>query len=161
MIYRIKQFIWAITARLTKDDISFINSYLDNYERKLFFSLPLSIQVHSIKVARDVNNECLKRDIDNIFLIKAGLLHDIGQANMGMNIVTKSIVVILNRLFPEWTKRLSGIGFINAYFNHPEIALDYLGMEDEHIKYLIRNHHNYDVEGDEMLKILQLADSRN
>jgi hypothetical protein len=161
MVYRVKQFIWAVTARLTKDDISFINSYLDNYERKLFFSLSLSIQVHSVKVARDVLSECLKRNIDDIFLIKAGLLHDIGQANRGLNIITKSIVVILNRLFPRWTKRLSGIGFINAYLNHPEIALDYLDMEDEYIKYLIRNHHNYNVEADEKLRILQLADSRN
>jgi hypothetical protein len=100
-------------------------------------------------------------NIDDLFLIKAGLLHDIGQANRGLNIITKSIAVVLNRLFPGWTKRLSGIGFINAYFNHPEIALDYLDMEDEYIKYLILNHHNYNVEADEKLRILQQADSRN
>jgi hypothetical protein len=69
MVYRIKQFIWAATARLTNDDISLVNSYLDDYDRKLFFSLALPVQVHSVKVARDVLNECLKRNIHDIFLL--------------------------------------------------------------------------------------------
>jgi hypothetical protein len=119
------------------------------------------MQSHSVKVAREVLGESLKRDLYDIFLIKAALLHDIGQANMGLNIITKSIVVVLNRFFPGWTRRLSNIRFINAYFNHPEMAVDCLHMEHEYVKYLIRNHHNYGVKGDERLKILQLADSKN
>lgn len=161
MLYRVKQFIWAATARLTSDDLIFINSYLDDYEKKLFSSLPASTQCHSVKVAREVIVECQKQKLNDIQLIKAALLHDIGQANMGLNCVTKSIMVIGDKLFPGALRRLNKISFVRAYYNHGEIALDALHMEAEYIKFLIRNHHNYDIQGDKGLNILQDADSKN
>jgi hypothetical protein len=161
MLYRVKQFIWAATARLSINDITFINSYLNDYEKKIFSSLPTSIQNHSIKVSREVLEECLKWDLYDILLIKAALLHDIGQANRGLNCVTKSIIVIADKLFPSISRKCNKIGFVKAYYEHAEMALDVLYMEPEYIKFLIKNHHNYNIENDEKLKILQKADSRN
>lgn len=161
MLYRLKQFIWAATAKLTSDDLIFIGSYLNDCEKKLFFSLPTSIKTHSVKVAREVLEECQKRDIYDIQLIKAALLHDIGQAGTGLNPFTKSIMVIADKLFPSITRKCSRIGFVKAYYEHSEMALAALNPEPEYIKFLVKNHHNYNIQNDEKLSILQAADSRN
>lgn len=161
MLYRIKQFIWAATAKLTSDDLIFINSYLNAYEKKLFSSLPISIQNHSVRVARGVLEKCQMSDLYDIQLIKASLLHDIGQANKGLNCITKSIIVMADRLFPNAARKCSRIGFVKAYYEHAEMALDALNMEPEYIQFLIRNHHNYHIQNDEKLKILQAVDSRS
>lgn len=161
MLYRVRQFIWAATAKLTRDDLIFINGYLNEYEKKIFTSLPTSIQNHSIKVAREVLEECLKRDLYDMQLIKASLLHDIGQVNRGLNCITKSFMVIADKLFPRTSRKCSRIGFVKAYYEHAEMALDVLYIEPEYIKFLIRNHHNYNIQNDEKLRILQEADSRN
>lgn len=161
MLYRVKQFIWAATARLNRDDTLFINSYLNDYEKRIFSALPISAQNHSVRVAREVLEECLKWDLYDILLIKASLLHDIGQANRGLNCVTKSIMVISDRLFPSTSRKFNKIGFVKAYYEHAEMALDVLYMEPEYIKFLIKNHHNYHIQNDKKLKILQEADSRN
>lgn len=161
MLYRVRQFIWAATAKLTGDDLIFIGSYLNDYEKQLFASLPTSIQTHSVKVAREALEECHRQNLYDIQLIKAALLHDIGQANMGLNPFTKSIMVMGNRLFPGTLRKLRRIRFVKAYYDHGEMALEVLQKEPEYIKFLIRNHHNYNIQGDEKLKILQAMDSKN
>lgn len=161
MIYRIKQFYRAIFYKLTNDDRIFIESYLNDSELKLFYKLPRYCQVHSIRVAKDVLDESLKKELYDIFLIKAALLHDIGKINSGFNMFTNAILVIIERFFPLILKRSKKIRIINSYFNHPEIAISYIDYEDSYIKYLILNHHNYFIKGDEKLKILQRCDCKN
>lgn len=161
MFYRIKQFLWAAAAKLRDEDIKFVTEYLNDYEKSLFFSLPVSEQVHSVKVARGVLEECLKEDAYDVLLIKAALLHDIGKINSGLNIFTKAILVIMNRIFPRAMKKLTFIKSVNAYYNHAEIALNYLKNTDDYMEFLIRNHHNYEVVWDKKLKILQKIDSKS
>lgn len=161
MLYRVKQFIWALAARLTSDDLVFVGSYLNDYEKKLFTSLPTSIQTHSVKVAREALEECQRYDLYDIQLIKAALLHDVGQVKMGLNPFTKSIMVIADKLFPRSLRKLCKIRFVKAYYEHGEMALEVLQMEPEYIRFLIKNHHNYSIQNDEKLKILQAVDSRN
>lgn len=161
MFYRIKQFLWAATAKLKDEDKKFATEYLNDYEESLFFSLPVFEQVHSVKVAQGVLEECLKRDAYDVLLIKAALLHDIGKINTSLNIFTISILVIMDRIFPKGMKKLIFIKSINAYYNHPEIALKYLENTDEYIAFLIRNHHNYEIVWDEKLRILQKIDSKS
>jgi predicted HD phosphohydrolase len=160
VFYRVKQFIWGITARLSKDEISFINSYLNEKEKSLFFSLPVYEQVHSVKVAKRVLKECENKELQDKMLIKASLLHDIGKINSGLNLITKSILVLSDKMMPKLTRKFKRISFVDAYYNHPEIAMDYLSKEDNYIKYLIKNHHNTLIH-DEKLKILQDADSES
>lgn len=161
MLYRVKQFIWSISAKVTDEDKRFVDGYLNSYERELFYALPTYEQRHSIKVGKYVLNACLEKGAYDIRVIKAALLHDIGKINSGLNIVTKSIMVILNRLIPEVLKNFKHRKIINAFYNHPEIAVSYLQDNDEYLKYLIRNHHNYSLKEDEILEILQKADSDN
>lgn len=161
VFYRIKQFIWAAYARLSDDDILFINNYLNEYERQLFNKLPAYCKLHSVRVARNALDECLRRDLYDIMLIKACLLHDIGKIDSGFNMFTNSIIVMLEKFCPSIIKKLSGKGIIRVYYKHPEIALNYLEKSDSYIKFLIENHHNYSIKEDEKLIILQRCDSQN
>lgn len=161
MIYRVKQFFWGLTARVPKEDISLVNNYLNEKERKLFFKLPGNEQVHSIKVAREVIYESSKLEVKDISLVKAAFLHDIGKIDSGLNIFNKSVIVILNKLAPKLLLKLIKLKAVNTYYNHPEIAMGLLESEDEKLKYYILNHHNYDIQGDKKLKIIQEADSKN
>jgi hypothetical protein len=159
MLYRIKQFFGGLVCKLDDDDIYLVKKYLNDYEIKLFYMLPRNEQVHSIKVAREVISESKCRGIDDNYLIKAAFLHDIGKIDSGLNIINKSILVILNKIMPKVLLKLIKLKTVNAYYNHPEIALVYLKNENEEIKYYILNHHNYDLKQDEKLRIIQSADS--
>lgn len=161
MLYRVKQFFWSLTAKVNDSDKSFVNGYLNDYEKKLFYSLPSYEQLHGIRVAREVLDRCLERDLYDAAVVKAALLHDIGKINSGLNIITKSIMVILNKLLPGTMRKFKSNKIVNAFYNHPEIALSYLQDDYDYIKYLIRNHHNYSLKEDEVLEILQKADSNN
>lgn len=159
MLYRVKQFFWGLTEKLKDEDRHLINRYLDEYESSLFYRLPRNEQVHSIKVVKEVILESKNKGINDNYLIKAAFLHDIGKIDSGLNIVIKSILVILNKVMPRIISKFTGFKSVNAYYNHPEIALSFLNNENERIKYYILNHHNYNLEQDEKLKIMQSADS--
>lgn len=151
--------MWAVTAKLRDEDKAFIRKYLNEDERDLFYSIPVYEQVHSLRVARGVLDECLKKNIYDIILIKAGLLHDIGKMNCRMGIITKSILVVMDKIFPTRMRRLILFKKVNVYYNHPELGVDILKTDNEYLKYLIQNHHNYQMKGDEKLDILQKVDS--
>lgn len=161
MGYRIMQFIWGITSKLSQDDIYLIDTYLNDYQKKIFFMLPKNEQVHSVKVARAVIREITTQKLYDTLLIKAAFLHDVGKVNSGLNVGSKSILVILQKIFPEFLLKLMKLRVVNAYYNHPKIALDYLNEEEEVLKYYVLNHHNYLISQDKKLKILQEADSNN
>jgi hypothetical protein len=160
-LYRVKQFFWGLVARLTESDISFVNNNLDEHELKLFFKLPKNEQLHSVKVARIVGDEIKARGINDRNIIKAALLHDIGKIESGLNIFSKSIMVLGDKYCPKLLSKFIRFKVVNAYYNHPEIALTYLSESDEAIKYYILNHHNYSICEDEVLKIIQNADSKS
>ena len=161
MLYRIKQFLWAVFKKKDQNDIIFVEKYLNEKERRLFYSLPEYEQVHSIRVARGVLNKSLEEEKYDIMLIKAALLHDIGKINGGLSVIKKSILVIIDKWFHNSLCKHCNIKAINTYYNHPRIALRYLYDENEYVKYLVSNHHNYNIKNDEKLLILQEADSEN
>lgn len=159
MLYRIKQFFWGLTEKLKDEDKNLIDKYLNDFEIKLFYMLPRNEQVHSVNVAKKVIFESKSRGINDDYLIKAAFLHDIGKIDSGLNIINKSILVILDKFMPRFLLKFIKLKTVNAYYNHPEIALMYLENENEKIKYYIRNHHNYNLKQDEKLTIIQSADS--
>lgn len=159
-MYRIRQFIWALFAKFTKEDEEFVNAYLNEYEQQLFNKLKESEKVHSVKVAKEVIKRSVDEDLYDIRLIKAALLHDIGKIDGGLNIINKSVITILNKVCPNILKKLYKIKFIRVYYEHPEIAVTYLEDYDEYMRFLIKNHHNYNID-DKKLRILQEVDCSN
>ncbi|WP_163195115.1 HD domain-containing protein [Clostridium thermarum] len=169
-LYRVKQFIWATFSKVTKDDIEYVNCILDTEEQKLFFMLSVSEQKHCIRVAHDV--EKFLEDIKDKSALsiskedfkKIALLHDIGKIEKRINIIDKSLLVIMNKISPSNLRRLTKVKKVDVYFNHAEKGyeiLKELKRYDDRFLYLVRNHHNNGIINDEELDILKHADGLN
>ncbi|WP_129597853.1 HD domain-containing protein [Anaerophilus nitritogenes] len=141
MIYRIRQFIQGLLAKITKEDIKFIEKYLNKEEIELFKKLRVSEQYHSLYVAYG----CKSKFADDITLIRAALLHDIGKIESNLTLINKSIVVICIKLhfkkdiLPKFIQK-------SLYYknHHPQIGYNILfnmNIEDD-VLYLVKNHHN-------------------
>ena len=64
MIYRVKQFLWAITSTFKKIDNKVLEKYLDDKEMNLFKHLKKSEQHHSIRVCKDSLKLCEENNLD-------------------------------------------------------------------------------------------------
>ena len=51
---------------------------------------------------------------------KAALLHDIGKSEYSLNVVEKSVLVILNKLTNGNLKKFDSIKIVDSYYNHPK-----------------------------------------
>lgn len=162
MLYRVKQFYWAITYKINKEDKEFINKYLDKYELKLFNNLGKSEQSHSIRTAKDVK-KIIKNNRAEYKLIRAALLHDIGKIEKNLNVIDKSVMVLLHKFTKGKLKKFTGIKKVDVYYNHAEKGYNILKqhLDDERVLYLIRNHHNEEIINDKELEILKECDSKN
>lgn len=142
MFYRVKQFILALISKLSEDDIRFINLYLDSEEKELFNRLSESEQKHSVNVARDMkeifHNNKMLNDI-----VKVSLLHDIGKIAERLNIIDKSILVILDKITRGSLKKYCKNSKVNIYYNHGEVGSNLLrGIKyDKELLNIIKYHH--------------------
>lgn len=163
-LYRVKQFFWAITAKMNLDDIDFIKNYLDSSEMGLFNNLASYEQKHSVNVAKDVKKTCEAKNINSYNMVRAALLHDIGKTQARLNPIEKSIFVIFNKLSKGKMRNIKTIKKVENYYNHGEIGYRILkerGKYEERLLYLIRNHHNKRIAGDKELEILITSDNKN
>lgn len=163
-LYRVKQFFWAITAKMSLEDINFINSYLNSSEVELFNTLTGYEKKHSVNVAMDVKETCRAKNMDSYNLIRVALLHDIGKTQARLNPIEKSIFVIINKLSKGKLKNIKTLKKVQNYYNHGEIGYKILkeyGEYDERFLYFIKNHHNKSIVGDKELEILIESDDRN
>jgi hypothetical protein len=156
MLYRVRQFFSGMFGRVSEEELGLVRKYLSERQQELFFRLPRHEQHHAACVGRDILKEYGEAERE---LIIAGFLHDIGKIDSGLNIFNKSIMVLLNKVFPGAITKLEHIGIVNAYFNHPLLAVKLLKGEDERLIYYVLNHHNYGIR-DEKLEALQRIDSR-
>lgn len=102
---RVKQFYVNVTDKMTEKDYDYANEILNKKELELFMKLSKSEQKHSIRIAKDIefiidNNETDDEEIlkNRNLLMKSALLHDIGKITKRLNVIDKSIIVILNKL---------------------------------------------------------------
>lgn len=162
VFYRLKQFFLYLNVKITNDDLEYISLKLNTNELRLFRMLSLHEQKHSINVSKDVEIICLNKKINSCDLVKVALLHDIGKINVKLNIIEKSILVILNFLLRSKINRLTFLNKFNIYYNHPQIGADILHKYgySERFLYLIKNHHNKN-EGDYELNIIRICDDKN
>ncbi len=78
-------------------------------------------------------------------LVKVGLLHDVGKSRQKINIIDKSIIVILNKLTNGKLRNIN-LKKIQCYYNHSEYSYEILKEINENNVFLevVRNHHNED-----------------
>lgn len=105
------------------------------------------------------NGEILDREVilpvfDDILknkdmLVKVGLLHDVGKSRQRINIIDKSIIVILNKLTSGKLRNIN-LKKIQCYYNHSEYSYEILKELDEDNVFLeiVRNHHNENYSND-------------
>lgn len=158
MIYRIKQFYQGLFAKIYDEDLDFLNKYLDEKEKKLFLSLRVSEQRHCLNIAYDIKNEFPEKE----YLIKVALLHDIGKIGSNLNLINKSLIVIIMAInIPEKTLPPFLKKALDYKLNHPELGYLILKKLDlkENQLFLIRNHHNTINENND-LKTFQSFDNK-
>jgi uncharacterized domain HDIG len=168
-IYRVKQFFWSVFSKISDDDIVYVKSLLNYKEYDLFKRLAVSEQKHSIRVSQCIKNSVEGHKNEDIYkvvnfpeLMKLALLHDIGKIEKHLNVIDKSILVILNRLLKGKLKELNRFKKIDVYYNHGRIGAEMLKHYgySERFLYLIRNHHEYS-DNDLELILLKSCDDIN
>lgn len=164
MIYRIKQFFWALTAQITQEEQKFIKHYLSPQEIELFDKLKIYEQKHSVNVAK-----ALQKDItyDNPKeMIRVGLLHDIGKIKYPIGPVRKSIMVLLDKFTKGKIAQYNQLKMVRCYYEHPQIGYEMLkergGYSKEFLEIIQKHHEESDKWGitTESHKLLQKWDSQ-
>ncbi|MCI6276104.1 MAG: HDIG domain-containing protein [Clostridium sp.] len=162
MIYRIKQFVWGIISPFKSIDMEYLKENLTNDELEIFLKLKLNEQHHSLRVAKMCEEIVINenQDVDLKKLKKIALLHDVGKVKKHLNLIDKSILVILNKVTHGAIKKYTNIDKVDVYYNHAEYGANILkGMAyDEEFIYVIRNHHKNVSIHNKMLYILKKSD---
>jgi putative nucleotidyltransferase with HDIG domain len=166
--YRVKQFFWSLSIKLNLNELKYIDERLKVEEAEVFKKLAIGEQKHSIRVAIMVENICKEHiqrgncSINKDRLVKAALLHDIGKIYKHLNVIDKSVLVILNKMTKGKLREYNNIKKIDIYYNHAEKGAQLLEKlnYDEAIIFLVRNHHSM-IDGNIELDILKYSDSIN
>ncbi len=174
MFYRVRQFIWAVVSSFKELDYNYIDLFLNGEEKTLFFKLIKSEQQHCIRVSKDMlatlNIDINKIDKKEIYIGKLGLLHDVGKIEGPSGPVSKSIIVILDKISKGKLKKFNQFKRVDVYYNHAKKGLDILKALKES-KYsdvfleAVESHHRsseyINNKSNEYLKLLKLCDERN
>lgn len=166
MIYRIKQFLWAISSVLKEMDYEYVDSLLSEKEINLFKSLKKSEQNHCINVSKD----CIKLAKEKGFVSSSelrefgrlGLLHDIGKLDYPINIFTKFVLVVGKKVSNNKMAKFDNIKAIDIYYNHGERAFKFLNEKEYNREFVeaIKRHH-YETKANVFFNILKMADDNN
>ena len=164
---RIKQFVQAVTARVTVEDGKYISTHLNAEEQKLFFAMSVADQAHSLRTAYRVERMVIedKRGVDREFLIRCALLHDVGRRNGDLTIAGKVFVVLITNIAPRFAERLEANGnhALYIYHHHAELGaqkIQRIGLFKE-AKIIAKHHAPPKPEDPLELKLLRLADNEN
>ena len=163
-IYRVKQFVWAITSKFRPIDKKLVDRYLNKEEKKLFNQLRVSDRQHCIRVCNDALEKCKHEDIDKNKLAKIALLHDLGKISSSLNIIDKSVIVILNKITKGKLKKYNLNRKVDTYYNHPKKSVDLLKdihEYDNEFLEAIEKHHYKEVGSNLYLKIVKECDDNN
>lgn len=166
---RIRQFYINLTDKMSSSDYIYVKSKLDENEFFYFNKILKSEQKHSVRVAMDIEQKIKDNSIDNKYiidnldvLIKASLLHDIGKAKAKVNIIDKSIIVILNKLTKENLRKVP-FKKIQCYYNHATYSYEILKdiSCDTVMLDIIKNHHNKNYINNDLVTFFQQIDDNN
>lgn len=168
MIYRVKQFFWHVTSRWKGIDNKLIKKYLNKKEIEIFNRLNVSEQQHCIRVCNDALEKVNKENIEinKNKLAKVALLHDVGKTIKSLNVMDKSIMVILDKFTKGGIRNYTNIKKIDVYYNHPKEGvriLEDLYRYDNEFLEVVKKHHKESKESEDniYLKIIRECDNKN
>ncbi len=160
MPYRIKQFMWNITAKRNENDYKWALSYLTDKEKTVFDKLSVGEQNHSIRVAKLIN-EKVKNVPNNKIYVKLGLLHDIGKTKYKLNVSKKVCMLFIDKLSRGRARKYDNIKMIRGYYTHGQIGRNMLEeIAVYNIEFLdaIEHHHYVERCDNELVMRLRMAD---
>lgn len=164
MIYRIKQFFWALTAQITQEEEKLIKQYLLPQEIELFDKLKVYEQKHSVNVAKALQEDSTYDNQKE--MIRVGLLHDIGKIKYPIGPIRKSIMVLLDKFTKGKIAQYNQVKMVCCYYEHPQIGYEVLkergGYSEEFLE-IIQKHHEQEDKckiAKESHKLLQKWDSQ-
>lgn len=163
-LYRVKQFVWALKSLSEDIDTEYVNRFLNKREKKLFNKLKKTDKHHCIRVSKEAVNLSKGKKINLNRVAKVALLHDIGKGEYGLNVIEKSVLVILNKMTKGKLKKYDGIKAIDSYYNHAEKGANLLkrfNTYDKEFLDTIRYHHSNKIQGNKLLEIIKESDNRN
>ena len=172
ILYRAKQFWFALVAKMTEEDRLYVHQNLNLKEAAMFFTLPEYEQKHAVVVAQKMVKLAQGfRHLDQKKVIRLGLLHDVGKVGAKLSIFDKGLLVILHRVLPPvydtlalWGRGDKPFFYFKKFYvhkHHGVVGAEMLKKvsENEDIIDEIRRHDEPVSEHDVYLKILDLADS--
>lgn len=166
-IYRVRQFVRALTAPLAEETTPPELNILSAPQRALFERMHPADRRHALGLYRALVGAGERRED----LLVAALLHDVGKAAGPAPLWVRVVVVLLERFTPGLLARL-GTGEAEGwrrpfvtYRRHPEIGAEWAaaaGCSPTTVT-LIRHHHDdsaeeLDSETSDLLQILRQAD---
>lgn len=164
-MYRIKQFIWALNSIFKPIDQKLLCKYLNKEEEALFNKLSKSERHHSIRVCNKALDLCEYKHLDKDKLAKLALLHDIGKITKKLNLIDKSVLVIINKISKGKIEKYNSIKKIDIYYNHGKKSVKILkefNKYDKDFLEAIENHHHYNKIKDNIyLNILKKCDDES
>ena len=165
-MYRVRQFITALTAHVSDSDMTEVDMHLPPNARSLFRRMPCDGQAHALRVLRGLK----QRGETNPSMLAAALLHDVGKTAARIGPVTRSIYVLMQNFAPRQLERLtqgSAKGWrapIIAQHQHPRVGASWAsdaGCDALTVSLIARHQDHVAGEEDHLLKILQEVDNRN
>jgi hypothetical protein len=167
--YRVGQFLWALTARVSGEEVERATCVLTSEAQALFRRQAAQDQYHALAVYHALQ----QAGHADAHLLAAALLHDVGKAATRLSAVHRSIIVLLGRFAPGLLARLSQgeLSCWNRPFvvhaRHPETGARWAeeaGCSPLAVA-LIRRHEeelaSCKTDQDRLLAVLQAADDAN
>ena len=102
--YRVGQFLQALTARVSEEEIEKATRILAPEARSLFRRQAIQDRRHALAVYHALQ----RAGHTNPHLLAAALLHDVGKASIRLPAWQRAVIVLLHRLAPRLLGRLGG-----------------------------------------------------
>jgi len=101
-LYRTRQFLRSVTARVDPAQRERVETLLPVRLSALFYRMDARDQAHSLRVLRELQG----RGVQDIDLLRAALLHDVGKSRCPISPFERALVVLANRAVPGLVIRL-------------------------------------------------------
>lgn len=97
-VYRVRQFFNALLARVSPDDLREADAVLPPGAQKLFRTMSVPDQRHSLAVMRTLRRQG-RAEPD---LVAAALLHDVGKSGAWLTPIHRTVIVLSKHLAPRF-----------------------------------------------------------
>ncbi len=172
----VRRIISCFYPVILPEDITVIETYLDEPSKFLFYQMSKFDQQHSLAVAKTVLKKKQKglSEKERLLLVKAALLHDVGKIEGDFDFWSRILVGIVRRFFPfirrrlamtnptSWWERFRYCLYVDLI--HPARGAHLarlFGAEPTVVEMIKRHHEPRRRHRLAALKYLQAADSRN